>query len=267
MSLVAVVLATSCSGGSDDETAPTSTSPDTTAVVVEATVPPTTAAPETTVKGTPRTVTTLATTMGPGTARITGVVTGPEGPVTGAIVKIERFVGSAVATADVRTQAGNWSLESVLGGSYRVTVFRPPDLAQVAAEVFFLGADETKSIITSLTRFGENSITATIDPSPPLLGQAAVLVVRFGAGGVDGEGRVIVTPRPGVRVQLNVGPGVALETLPNVVSDGAGVASWQVRCLVPGQFAAAILVGNASSALVLPPCTPAAPAPPPSAPR
>jgi len=255
-----LLLATSCSGGSGDgNTAPTTT----TAVIEVTTTPPSTEpVPETTVvRGNPRTATTRNTAMGPGTARIVGTVNGPEGPVTGAVVKVERFVGSEVATADLRTQAGSWSVESILGGSYRVTIFRPPDLGQAAAEVFFLGADETKTLTTNLTRYGENSITANIEPNPPLLGQPAVVVVRFGSGGVDGEGRVIVTPRPGVPVQLSVGPGVALETLPMVTSDGAGAASWQIRCIVPGQFTAAIVVGNASSALVLPPCTAAA-APP-----
>jgi hypothetical protein len=266
---VVALLGASCGGGSDDPS-PDTTAPATTAVIEVTTVPPTTApVPQTTIaRGSPRTSTTQATTMGPGNARLVGTVNGPEGPVTGAVVKVERFVGSEVATADVRSQGGNWSLDSVLGGSYRVTIFRPPDLAQSAAEVFFLGADETKTINTSLIRLGESSITATIDPNPPAVGLPAVLVVRFGSGGVDGEGRVVVTPRPNVRVQLNVGPGLGLETAPVVVSDGTGAASWQVRCLAPGQVTASILVGNASSALALPPCgaAPAPGTPPPTTP-
>lgn len=259
--VVAGLLAASCSGGSDDETAAATT---TTAVIEVTTAPPTSeTVPETTVpRGAPRTTTTQPTAMGPGSARIVGTVNGPEGPVTGAIVKVERFVGSEVATADLQTQGGSWSVDSILGGSYRVTIFRPPDLAQASAEVFFLAADETKTITTNLTRFGENTITATIEPNPPLLGQPAVLVVRFGTGGVDAEGRVVTTPQPGVRVQLNVGPGVALETLALVTSDGSGSASWQIRCIIPGQFTAAIIVGNASSALILPPCTAGTTGPP-----
>ncbi|MEA2715721.1 MAG: hypothetical protein QOI99_38 [Actinomycetota bacterium] len=263
--LVAVLLlATSCHGKSADKAA---TGPTTTAtVVVDTTAPPATEpVPETTIaRGTPRPATTaVPTAMGPGTARITGTVSGPEGPVTGAVVKVERFVGSEVATADVRTQGGSWSLDSILGGSYRVTIYRPPDLAQATAEVFFLGADETKNLTTNLVRYGENATTATIDPNPPLVGLPSVLVVRFGGGGVDAEGRVVVTPRSGIRVQLSLGPGVGLETAAAVVSDGSGAASWQVRCLVPGPFTATILVANTSSALVVPPCTPAPAAPPP----
>ena len=105
------------------------------------------------------------------------------------------------------------------------------------------------------------TVTASIDPNPPIVGVPALLVVRFGSGSVDAEGRVVVTPRPGIRVQLNLGSGLALESLAIVVADGAGAAAWQVRCLQPGQFPAAILVGNASSSLLLPPCT-AAPPPP-----
>jgi hypothetical protein len=269
--VLVAVLAASCSGGSgDDKTAePGSTTPETTAVIEVTTAPAPTEAPETTVKGTPRTATTQVTTLGPGNARIVGTVNGPEGPITGAVIKVERFVGSAVATADLRSQAGTWSLDSILGGSYRVTIYRPPDLAQGTAEVFFLAADETKTLTTNLVRFGDASVTASIDPNPPVIGQPAVLVVRFGSGGVGPDGSVVVTPRPGVKVQLNVGPGIFLETLPNVVSDGAGAASWQLRCTSTGVFPATILVGNASSALVLPACVPppaVAPAPPTSAP-
>lgn len=266
--LLAAVLATACGGGDGEEPEPTSTSaPDTTAVIEVTTVPPTTEPPpETTVfRGTPRTVTTQSTAIGPGTARIVGVVNGPEGPVTGAIVRVERFVGSAVADVEIQSEGGTWSLESVLGGSYRVTIYRPPDLAQVAPDVFFLAADETKTLTTTLIRLGTNSVTAEIQPNPPLIGVPAVLTVRFGSGGVDADGRVIVTPRPGVRVQLNLSSNITLQSSAIVVSGGDGSASWQVVCLQPGVFPASILVGNASSALSLPPCTaasqPAAEAP------
>jgi hypothetical protein len=259
--LVAAVVATSCGGGSDDDPPPSTTTPPTTGVIEVTTAPPPTV-PETTVaRGTPRTVTTLASTMGPGNARIVGTVNGPEGPVTGAIVKVERFIGEAVATAEARSQAGAWSVDSILGGSYRVTIYRPPDLAQSAPDVFFLAADETKNLTTNLTRVGSAGITAFIDPNPPLVGLPAVLTVRFGTGGVDANGAVTFTPQPGVRVQLNLSSSVGLESTAIILSDGTGTASWQIRCLLAGQFPASILVGNASSALVLPPCT-AAPPPP-----
>lgn len=263
--VVAALVATACGGGSDDKDDPSpTTAPSTTAVVeVTSAPPPTEAVPETTVaRGTPRTNTTaLSTEMGPGTARIVGTVNGPEGPVTGATVKVERFVGAAVATVQVQSQAGAWSVDSILGGSYKVTIFRPPDLAQTVADVFFLAADETKTLTTNLVRLGANSITASIDPNPPLVGLPAVLTVRFGNGTVDANGQSTFIPRPGIRVQLNLAAGMSNESAPLLLSDGAGAVAWQVRCLAPGQFPASLLVGNASSALVLPPCTAAPPAP------
>ncbi|MEA2902258.1 MAG: hypothetical protein QOH36_2145 [Actinomycetota bacterium] len=267
--VVAALVATSCGGGSDGkdkDPSPTST-PSTTAVIEVTTAPPPTeAVPETTVaRGTPRTNTTaLSTEMGPGTARIVGTVNGPEGPVTGAIVKVERFVGAAVATVQVQSQAGAWSVDSILGGSYKVTIFRPPDLAQTVADVFFLGADESKTLTTTLVRLGTNSITASIEPNPPLVGLPAVLTVRFGNGTVDANGQATFVPRPGVRVQLSLAAGMSNESSPLLVSDGTGAVAWQIRCLAPGPFPASLIIGNASSALVLPPCT-AAP-PPPAAP-
>ncbi len=264
--VTAALVAGACGGGSDDKPAPTTTP--TTAVIEVTTAPPVTeAVPETTVpRGSPRTVTSLSTAMGPGSARIVGVVNGPAGPVTGAVVRIERFVGSAVATAEARTAAGTWSIDAILGGSYRVTIFRPPDLAQTAADVFFLAADETKSLTTNLMEVGTNSVTASIDPNPPVAGFPALLVVRFGSGTVDASGNVVLTPRPGIRVQLSLPSGFSLESVPIPVTDGTGAVAWQVRCLLPGQFPASILVGNLSSALVLPACVPAPVAPAPTVP-
>ncbi len=264
--LMVALLAPACSGGGDDEPEATTTVvPDTTVIEVT-TVPPTTEAPpETTIaRGSPRTVTSLATTIGPGTARIGGTVTGPEGPVTGAIVRVERFVGSEVAQVQTQSQGGAWAVDSILGGSYRVTIFRPPDLAQTAPDVFFLAADEAKTLTTTLIRLGSDTITAEMEPNPPLVGVPAILTVRFGSGGVDADGRVVVTPRPGVRVQLNLTSSISLQSATITVSDGNGAAAWQVVCLQPGQFPASILVGNASSSLLLPPCTIAPP--PPAAP-
>jgi len=254
--VVAALVATSCSGGSDDKTAPSSTSPETTAVVETTTPPSTEAVPETTVApGTPRPPTTVsATTMGPGTARIVGSVAGPEGAITGALVKVERFAGTTVATADIQTLGGSWSLDSILGGSYRVTIFRPPDLVQTLPEVFFLAADETKTLATTLIRVGESTITASISPSPPAVGQPFALVVRFASGGVGPTGQLLLTPRPGVPVQLNVGPGVGLESPQIVISDGVGAATWLLRCLTAGPLPLAILVSNASSTLTVPAC-------------
>ncbi len=259
LAVVVALVAASC-GGSGDDTTPTTpptTAAPTTTVSPASTLPPVTAPP-----GVPRTATTQITEMGPGEATLSGVVNGPEGPVTGATVKIERFIGDKVATQTVQTVAGAWTLPSILGGSYRVDVFRPPDLAQAAPDAFFLGATEVKQLSTTLVRYGTTGVTATIDPNPPLVGQTATLTVHYGGGGVDAAGNVVTAGQPGVRVQISPGPGLSVETAPVVFTDGNGAATWVVRCLQPGPVPVNLLTSTTSSAVSLPPCT----APTPGAP-
>jgi hypothetical protein len=261
VALVALV-AVSCGGSGDPPptTLPPTTAP-TTTVPVASTVPPSTAPP-----GVPRTATTQITEMGPGAASLAGTVTGPDGPVTGATVKVERFVGAKVATQTLQTSGGGWSLPSILGGSYRVEIFRSPDLAQAKPDVFFLGASETKQITTTLVRHGSGGMTATIDPNPPLVGLPATLTIHLGGGSVDADGNVVQGGAPNVRLQIVVGPGMNLESAPALFSDGNGAATWILRCLQPGPVTVSIVMGAGASAtsnaISMPPCT----VPPPGAP-
>ena len=256
---VAVVLA-SC-GGSGGSSSTTTAAP-TTVAVATTSAPPSTVPPSTDPPGVPRTATTQVTDMGPGEASISGTVVGPDGPVSGAIVRIERFSGDEVATATVQTAGGSWSLPSILGGSYRVLAYRPPDLGQATPDAFFLGSTEAKQLTTTLTRYSSNTILATVDPNPPLVGLPALLTVHFGGGSVDASGEIVTTGRPGVKVQLNVGAGLLIESAPVTVSDGTGAATWQVRCTQPGVVAVSLVMGNMASAVAFPPCT----APPAGAP-
>ena len=157
----------------------------------------------------------------------------------------------------MQTTGGAWTLPSILGGSYRVEAFRPPDLAQPAPDVFFLGGAENKQLTTVLVRYGTTGVTATIDPNPPLVGLPATLTVRYGASGtVDPvTGDVVQTGQAGVRVQIVTGPNFSVESAPVGVTDGDGEVSWVVRCLQPGPVPVNLVTGPTASAVTLPPCT------------
>ena len=135
------LLAAACSDGKP------AAAPDTT-VVAETTTSTTAAAPTTarptTTATTLRPTTTSSTllAMGPGEASIVGTVRGPAGGVDGAIVRVERLVGKAVVSADVSTSGGgSYAVATILGGSYRVRAFKPPDFASSPVEAFFLAAN------------------------------------------------------------------------------------------------------------------------------
>ena len=243
LALVALVAA-GCTGSGEPDTAAAPVT-----VAETTTVPPTTTSTTvpatTTTTGPPRTTTTTLVTIGPGDATIGGTVTGPAGPVDGATVRVERLVGRSVATTDVTTSAGGlWQLASILGGSYRVRAFKPPDLGQSGVESFFLGATERKTIDFQLPAAGGERITAVVNPSPPRLDQPATVTITIGIGRVDDQGRPVITPRPGVPLTLTAGPGIVVESTPVVATDANGSASWRIRCTILGANTVALTVGT-----------------------
>lgn len=258
--------AVACSGGGGPTSA---AAPATTAVADTSTAPrPTSSTTSsslkaaTTTTGVSRTTVTSPLTLGPGNASLVGTVSGPQGPVDGATVRVERLVGKAVATADVTTFGGAWQLPAVLGGSYRVRAFKAPDLAQSPVEVFFLAADERRVVDFKLTAAGGDRITAVINPNPPKVDQSATLTISVGTGRVDDQGRPALTPRPGVTLILAPGAGYALESVPQAVTDGNGSATWRLHCVVEGTTSMSLTVGSGVTSVNLPPCGAAAPAAP-----
>ena len=249
---VVLLLAAACSGGSDGASTTTSVLPTTVPTTVAA---PTTVTTVTIPRGAPRaTTTTVEVALTPGGATINGTVNGPTGPVDGATVKIERLVGKKVASTEVRSAGGAYSLGSVLGGAYRVRAWKSPDLAQNGTEVFFLAANEVKRLDLTLTQYGTSGVTATIEPSPPKVDEAAVLTVKLGGGRVDDQGRVTTTPRGSVPVTLTVASGLALESPPQLITDPTGIGAWRVRCTAPGTFTVTLTIGAAATPLTVPAC-------------
>lgn len=254
---VLLVLAGACtSGGVDPLPAPPTTRPR----------PSTTTTPDysnvqlAAVPG--RTTTTIA--IAGGQATVTGVVTGPDGLVGGAIVHLERLVEDEVATLDVATAPdGTFAVPAVLGGRYRVRAFRPPDLALVKPEVFFLGGTDTKELRLELTRYTGVAVAAAVAPDPPVTTEPAHVVVQVTYRSVDTTGVVRAVPIPGVRLELFPTGRWTVEDADVQAADEAGRAVWRVRCDRPGEQAMSVLVGDGEAfPLSLPAC--AAPPPPPT---
>lgn len=271
--LFVVLLALLAAACSDGEPA---AAPDTTVVAEPTTTTPpaTTAAPTTTARPTttsstlkPTTTSSTLLALGPGDASIVGTVRGPAGGVEGAIVRVERLVGKAVASTDVTTSAGgSYSLGTILGGSYRVRAFKPPDFASSPVEAFFLAASERKVLDLTMPAAGGERITATVTPSPPRVDQTATLTIQIGTGRVDDQGRLTLTPRPGVPLILTPGAGLALEGTPQALTDGNGSAAWRIRCLAEGANTFQLTVATGITQVKIPACV-AAPPPAPTTTR
>lgn len=247
--MAVLVLASACTGSSSrraGKAAPTTAAP--------STVP----APTTTVAASPRTLVTLPSELGPGPAHVAGTVTGPEGVVPGATVRVERLLDdTAVAATTVQSGAdGHWAVDSVNGGRYRLRAWRPPDLAQVTAIVAFITVDDTRPIDLPLLRYagGANAL-ANVVPSPPVVGQPAILVVSAANGDVDSEGVVRSGARPGVPVTLVVSANVVISTANPRATDESGNAGFGITCSQPGPITATATVGTTPQPIQLPACS------------
>ncbi len=207
-----------------------------------------------------RTRTTVV--LGPGRARLGGTVMGPDGPVSGAVVHVERLVGDAAASADLTAGPdGRWVLPGVQGGRYRVRAWRAPDMALLEPQVFFVEATEARQVSLTVSRFGDTSAASAVAPDPPVVDQPTNLTFRVFRRVVDDRGIVRSVPLTGLPARL-AGPGRWSTVSPNpVVTDASGGAEWSVVCLAPGPQPLTVTVGELELPLTLPPCQSQAPAP------
>lgn len=199
--------------------------------------------------------------LSPGKATINGAVVGPDGPVPGAVVHAERLVGEGAASVDIGTAAdGTFALPNILGGRWRIRAYRPPDLALVKPEVFYLEGSETKSFTLKVERYRGAGVSSAIAPNPPIVDDAANLVVQVTLRSVDAKGVVRAVPIPGVRVELFGTGDWRVEGVNTKPTDGAGQALWLVRCRASGVQPLSVLVGDSEPfPLTLPACEAAAP--------
>jgi hypothetical protein len=209
--------------------------------------------------------TTTTVNQGPGRARLLGTVVGPDGPVDGAVVRVERLQGdSVVFRGDVLSDPeGKWQTGRLVGGRWRVRAWRSPDLADVRPEIVFLAEEQTRALRLPLDRFGGPSVTAAIAPDPPPPGVPANLVVAVNNQSVDADGIVRSVPVPLYLVQL-FAPTWFIEGDNPQFTDGAGHVSWRVTCAAVGASGMFVsLQSGQLQAVPVPPCTEPPPPPPP----
>lgn len=233
--LVIAVFASTCSAPdrrtlpppsstSSTEVAPTTTPADLSRVVLEP------------VAG--QTTTTLAES---GDAVLSGTVTGPGGPVPGAIVRIERLVHDAVQVREVRTaNDGTWVLEGVPGGRMRVRAYAPPSLTMLEPEIFFLPESEPRQLALVLREHAGVLVLSDFTPRAPTVGATVNLAVQVLQKVVDGEGVARTQPVAGVPLQVQSSGWVFVAGPGATGSDG--VAVFTFRCDQPATVSASALL-------------------------
>ncbi len=180
-----------------------------------------------------RTTTTIPS-IGPGGATLNGTVLGPQGPVAGATVEADRFVGSSEASKMVFTAAdGTWTIPTILGGRYRVRAWQSPTLAMTTPQIFFLGGTQTMSIGLQVQAFTGQAVSSAANPVSTSVGNNIGVVVAVTNQSVNSNGIVSYRSASGVQVGLSGGTNVGISAN-SAVTDSNGDASFTLTCVSAG---------------------------------
>jgi hypothetical protein len=206
----------------------------------------------------PGATTTTLPHIGPGAATLNGTVIGPEGPVGGATVETDRLVGDQVAATQTTTAAdGSWSINSILGGRYRIRAWQQPSLAVTSPQILFLGNHETHTLTIQLTAYTGPTVAASFAPANPLVGQIDNLVVQVTNPTVGQDGVVRNPPQVGVSITLTDGPQWQVFNGNPLATDADGQVLFQVSCEAAGPNPLSAAVGSGAAVpLQLPDCEP-----------
>ena len=203
--------------------------------------------------------TTTTIEVSPGEAELKGTVVSDDGPVAGATVRVQRVVGDGAAHLDVLTaEDGTWTAPFLKGGLIRVRAWQAPELALTGPQVFFLQARESRVVDLHLERFSGLRVTSDIAPDPPVLGESAQLIVQVTEEQVDPDGFVHAQIVAGISVELVGSGNWRVSTENPTPTDGAGNASFTVRCDQSGTQPLSVVVGDIQTFPIgVPDCAPA----------
>ncbi len=166
-----------------------------------------------------------------GTAEIGGLVLGPDGPVAGATVRVERHTAAGSVAVDLVTDAdGTWKLDGLLGGRFRVRSFVPGLLMQRSPDVFFL--DENGRFRTDALLEGPSSIPVleAHHVDTVTVGDAGPVVFTAGLELVDAEGRLVLMPQDRLQLGISLIGPVTLLSANTVRTNEFGAGSFLISC-------------------------------------
>jgi hypothetical protein len=170
-----------------------------------------------------------------------GSVVGPEGPVAGATVLLERFVGRSSGRLEVVTNAaGRWVAIDVYGGRYRIRAWHSPGLGMAASVVSFIAADAEVDLALTVDRYDGADVTGDIDDVDPEVGATAVVTALATRQQVDGQGIITTAPASGRDALVTPTGPWTLVGPPEAVIDDAGRVSWTFTCADDGPVTALI---------------------------
>ncbi len=191
-----------------------------------------------------------------GGARLSGTVIGPDGPVGGATVRLERFVGDAFGREDIATNGeGRWAIDGLIGGRYRVRAWARPDLTTVEAQTAFVANENGQATLDiPMERHEGEQIQGALDVAEPEVGQIVTFRALVSRIEVDDQGIVRGLGIEGREVLLGVLGGMRLVGEKKPLTDADGFATFSVVCLETGVHRVVLRSGDLSADVELPDC-------------
>ena len=204
----------------------------------------------------PGRTTTTAPAIAPGQAGMSGTVQGPQGPVPGAAVEVDRVTDAGTVGLVTTTAAdGTWTMANILGGRYRVRAWLAPNLSMTQPVELFLGSAETRQVQLQLQTFGGTQARSDIAPRPPVVGQLSNLVVQVTTTAVDPKSGIVVSqPVAGAQILLAGSGSWGVDGDNPAITDGGGRATWTLVCQQAGPQPLTVQVGTDTLALDVPAC-------------
>jgi hypothetical protein len=190
---------------------------------------------------------------------MTGLVSGPDGPVKGATVRLERFVGDQGGFADVTTDdGGRYNADGVYGGKYRVRAWQRPDLATTEPQVAFVvdSPDATVNLDIGVEKHDTKRLQVALSVGDPRLGVPVTLLVLHDQEDVDENGIVRGKPIPNVPIDLSLTDGIDLDdSTPTPQTTGTdGFARFTITCTSTGAHDVTVSGDDTSATVTLPAC-------------
>lgn len=170
-----------------------------------------------------------------GGASLSGQVVGPDGPVAGASVLIERVVGDRTGSLTLAAgDDGRYGVAGIHGGKYRVRAWLAPTLASRASSLVFLAdLDGRATVEVPVHLFTGRTLQIGLDITALNVGDSAHVRALLTDQVVDDNGIVVGQGVASAQMRLS-GSGSMRYDDDTATTDSQGIARWAVTCTREG---------------------------------
>lgn len=192
-----------------------------------------------------------------GDAHLSGTVFGPDGPVEGATVRLERFVGAEGGFSDITSGPGGaWDAAGVYGGKFRVRAWQKPNLATTEPQLAFVAdqADTNVNLSIGVEKHDAVRLQTALSVGDPKVDQPVTLLVLHDREDVDDNGIVRGKPLPDVDIDLSVGDGIDIDGETRLRTRADGFVRFTIHCTSSGPHDVTLTGDNQSATVTLPDC-------------